>query len=137
MTSPQGEFNFRFKLASPKFIICCTRNCPITNLSSTVQIPVTSPSNYISRKSKFFRKIFLAIFYQQLFELSLFEQKQNSSKLESNKRFIVFHRSLINRLLDSLFLAADDDKRNCIGKFEFIFIIDIIFYKTQHLVSSS
>ena len=26
---PEGEFNFRFKLASPKFIIYCTRNWPI------------------------------------------------------------------------------------------------------------
>ena len=47
-TSPQCEFNFFFKLASPKFIVYCTRNCLITNLSSAVQIPVTGPGNYIS-----------------------------------------------------------------------------------------
>ena len=56
VTSPQGDFNFRFKLASPKFIVFCTRNCPITNLSSAVQIPVTVPGNYSPRKN--FRKIF-------------------------------------------------------------------------------
>ena len=41
-----GDFNFRFKFASPKFIVYYIRNCPKTNLSSAAQIPVVHVTTF-------------------------------------------------------------------------------------------
>ena len=84
MTSPQGEFNFRFKLASPKFIVYCTRNCPITKLSF-----------YVFR------------FFINNFSTWVFLSKKDfSSKMESYKRYILLYWS--TRLFGPLFLTVDD-----------------------------
>ena len=88
---------FALNLRVLNFVVYCTRNCLITNLSSAVQNPVTAPGNYIFTNTKFSF------------------QKKISSKMESNKRFIVLHRSPINRLLDWLFLTVDDKGRKFLG----------------------
>ena len=76
----RASSNFRFKLASPKFIVYCMRNSPITNFSSTLQFPVTVLSHYISRKSKFFENCFFLFFNNNFSNWVLLSKKKIHQK---------------------------------------------------------
>ena len=85
---PAGPAVFRYKLASPKFIVYHL----LYRLQSLVLVTTFQENrNFVKKK--------FAIFYQQFYTLSLFEHE---------KIFIKngVHRCPINRLLDFLFLIG-------------------------------